>query len=203
MNSFKFYADAGLTTPVSAQTIAHFIDGSNDPQDFVFFYGSTVAGVKVGATSSPGVGQIAINIENATPQWAASAAKVVDDRVRTSAKNGFKYKAQSITGGGLTGTTEPTWPTTTGATVVDNQVTWICEGKIHESTEIKLALSNAGLSSAIAGAPLSIDTIIYGGSLNSIPVHVRLDDATAVIGSASELSIKTVSTHEIPVAESW
>lgn len=203
MNTFKFFADAGLTTPISAQTIAHFIDGSNDPQDFVFYYGSSTAGVKVGATSSPGVDQISISINNATAVWEANTAKVVNDRVRTVSKNGYKYRVQSFTSGGLTGASQPTWPTTIGATVVDNQVTWINDGKLHESTEIKLALSNGGLSSATAGAALAIGTVINSGSANAIAVHVRVDDATAVIGSASELSIKTVSTHEIPVGESW
>lgn len=203
MNTFKFYADAGLTTPLTARTINHFIDGSNDPQDFVFFYGSTTAGVKVGATSSPGVAQITISIENATPAWAAGSTKVVGDKVRTTAKNGYRYRVQSITGSGLTGASQPTWPTTIGATVVDNQVTWINDGKIHESTEIKLALSNAGLSAATAGAALAIGTVVTSGAANAIPVHVRIDDATAIVGSASELSIKTVNTHEIPVGSSW
>jgi hypothetical protein len=203
MNSFKFYADAGLTTVVSARTIAHFVTGANDPQDFVFYYGSTEASSKVGAESNPGVDQITVNITNATPVWSASAAKVVNDRVRTTAKNGYRYKVQSITGGGLTGASQPTWPTPIGATVVDNQVTWINEGKVHESTEIKLALSNAGLATAIAGASLALGTVINSGSANAIAVHMRIDDATAVVGSASELSINTVSTHEIPVGESW
>lgn len=203
MNSFKFYADAALTIAVSARTIAHFVTGANDPQDFVFYYGSTETGVKAGAESNPSVDQITIGITNATPVWTASAAKVVNDRVRTTAKNGYKYKVQSITSGGLTGASQPIWPTTIGSTVVDNQVTWICEGKIHESTEIKLALSNSGLASAIAGASLAIGTVINGGVANAVPVHLRIDDATAIVGTASELGIVTVSTHEIPVGESW
>lgn len=203
MNSFKFYADAALTTAVSARTIAHFVTGATDPQDFVFYYGSTETATKVGAESAPGVDQISVSITNATPVWTASTAKVVNDKVRTTAKNGYRYKVQSITGGGLTGASQPTWPTTIGATVVDNQVTWINDGKLHESTEIKLALSNAGLASATAGASLAIGTVINSGSANAVPVHLRIDDATAIVGTASELGIVTVSTHEIPVGETW
>lgn len=203
MNSFKFYADAALTTAVSARTIAHFVNGATDPQDFVFYYGSTETGTKVGAESSPGVDQISVSIANATPVWTAATAKVVNNTVRTTAKNGYRYKVQSITSGGLTGASEPTWPTLIGATVIDNQVTWINDGKIHESTEIKLALSNAGLASATAGAALAIGTVINSGSANAVAVHMRIDDATAIVGTASELGIATVITHEIPVGETW
>jgi hypothetical protein len=38
----------------------------------------------------------------------------------------FNSRLYSTTGGGTTGSTEPTWPTTPGATVVDGTVTWTC-----------------------------------------------------------------------------
>jgi phage tail sheath gpL-like len=41
--------------------------------------------------------------------------------------NGYYYQATAITTG-TTGSTEPTWPTTIGTTVVDSGVTWTCWG---------------------------------------------------------------------------
>lgn len=202
-NTFKFYSDAALTTEISVRSINHLIDGVGDPQDFVFYYGSQNAANKVGATSAPGVDEISISVNNATPLWTAATAKVVNDTARTTAKNGYRYKVQSIVGGGLTAGSQPAWPTTIGNTVVDNQVTWINDGKLHESTEIKLAATNGGLTAAVAGASLAIGTVVLGGSANAITVHVRLDDATAVIGAASELSILTNNTYEIPVGSDW
>jgi len=60
--------------------------------------------------------------------WAASTARVVGDKRAPKLANGFYYQVQSVVGDALTGTLEPTWPTIVGNTVVDNHVTWICQG---------------------------------------------------------------------------
>ena len=186
--SLKFYADAALTTPLTTETINHNVDGSGDPQDVVLYLGSTAA-TFFRNVNDPGVDDLVLTIGNVTAVWQASTAYVADALARTTAKNGYKYKVQSITGGGVSGASEPTWPTTIGNTVVDNQVTWVCLGKLHESTEIKLALSSGGLASAVAGASLVLGTELQGGSSNALPIYLRIDDATAVLGSVSELQL--------------
>lgn len=60
--------------------------------------------------------------------WAASTARVVGDKRAPKLANGFYYQVQSVVGDALTGSLEPTWPTIVGNTVVDNHVTWICQG---------------------------------------------------------------------------
>jgi len=56
--------------------------------------------------------------------WAASTAYSLNDlRVPTS-PNGFVYK---VTTEGTSGSVEPTWPTTIGATVLDGTVEWTCD----------------------------------------------------------------------------
>lgn len=60
-------------------------------------------------------------------QWAAATAYTTGRIVRPTTGNGFLYRS---TGAGSShATTEPTWPTTIGATVVDNGVTWTCVGR--------------------------------------------------------------------------
>lgn len=59
-------------------------------------------------------------------QWASETAYQVGDIVRPTTGNGFVYQAISA---GTSDTTEPTWPTTIGETVVDDGVTWACVGR--------------------------------------------------------------------------
>jgi hypothetical protein len=55
--------------------------------------------------------------------WAASTAYALGDYVVPTTSNGFYYECTTA---GTSGTTEPTWPTTAGATVTDGTVVWTC-----------------------------------------------------------------------------
>lgn len=67
------------------------------------------------------------------PVWGNSTNYGVGEVVKPSTPNGFIYEC---TVGGDRGTTEPTWPTQNGATVVDNQVTWTAyEAHSFDNTE--------------------------------------------------------------------
>jgi hypothetical protein len=57
--------------------------------------------------------------------WAPGETQAVGDLCVPAKLNGYLYRATSITTG-VTGTTQPTWPTTVGATVTDGGVTWTC-----------------------------------------------------------------------------
>ena len=57
--------------------------------------------------------------------WAPGETQAVNDLAVPSTLNGYLYRATSITTG-VAGATEPSWPTTVGATVVDGGVTWTC-----------------------------------------------------------------------------
>ena len=57
------------------------------------------------------------------PDWAASTAYSKGDFRAPTIDNGYWYE---VTVAGTSGTSEPTWPTTPGDTVVDGTVTWTC-----------------------------------------------------------------------------
>lgn len=62
--------------------------------------------------------------------WVTATAYAVGIFRRPTVKNGYRYEVTAIVGTGTTGGVEPVWPTTVGATVVDNaganQITWTC-----------------------------------------------------------------------------
>ena len=58
------------------------------------------------------------------PPWVATTSGFPAGEIRPSTANGLFFTFDSCTGTCSTGSTEPTWPTTIGATVLDNEVTW-------------------------------------------------------------------------------
>lgn len=62
------------------------------------------------------------------PPWSASATIQPNAVRRPSTPNGFIYRHDGLAPG-TTGATEPTWPTTIGATVSDGSVTWVNAGQ--------------------------------------------------------------------------
>jgi hypothetical protein len=57
--------------------------------------------------------------------WAAATNYALGDFRRPTTANGFRYEVTADAGSSHA-TTEPTWPTTVGATVVDSGITWTC-----------------------------------------------------------------------------
>ena len=69
--------------------------------------------------------------------WTADTVKALGDVVVPTAglENGFRYECTARAGDYKThATTEPTWPTTEGATVVDEQITWTCRLGNHQGS---------------------------------------------------------------------
>lgn len=59
------------------------------------------------------------NTAGKSPAWAAGQPKIVGDVVQPTTPNGWEYVATDVTGNAVTGTTEPAWPTSEGATVFE------------------------------------------------------------------------------------
>lgn len=86
--------------------------------------------------------------------WAPSETQAVGDLCVPTTLNGYLYRATSVTTG-FTGTTQPSWPTAVGATVVDGGVTWTC-----------------GVATAAAGT-VTMEGVLQQ-MLNDSPVSVSL-----------------------------
>lgn len=76
-----------------------------------------------------GVYAVQLRAKNVTPSnWAATTAYAVGAIVKPATANNFRYQVIAIAGTGTSGGAQPTFPTSLGATVVDNaganQITW-------------------------------------------------------------------------------
>lgn len=189
--SFKFYTDDGLVTPYSGTTnVSHNTDLSDNPQDFVLYFGSNEADRVLEAASNPGVDDIEITPTDILPEWAAATAYVLGDHVEPTVDNTYTYDC--TTAGTSHASVEPTWPTTIGVTVADGTVVWTCVAKNHPTTEIKLATTSGGLAAATGGAALSLGTSIDSGVANAVEVHFRITNTVTTASSTinnAELSI--------------
>jgi hypothetical protein len=65
--------------------------------------------------------------------WVATTETALGKYIKPTVGNTYYYKATARTGTFLTGSTQPTWPTGIGETVVDGEVTWTNVGLIVKS----------------------------------------------------------------------
>lgn len=181
LEKFKLWDDASMTDEhLSASEKLQF---NTDGTDTIWF-GATVSGWECDATDA---GDIDITPTNSVAAWVASTAYALNDEVRTTAKLGYYFKCTTA---GTSGGTEPSWATaaTKDDTIVDGTVTWTNIGKIHETTEIKLALTEAGLTTATAGDPVSITAPMTSGTAQAI--WIQWTDATGGGVAATNLSLQ-------------
>ncbi len=183
--TFKLYTNSGLTVAFTgSESLLHYTNQSDNPQDFQFWYGSTVSGRVLRAVSNPGVDQIVLTPTDTLPIWHIARAYTLGQSVSPITPNGYRYEV--TTAGTSHATTEPTWPTTPiGATVVDNGVTWTLRSASHPITEMKLALTSGGLSSATGGAALNLGTSITGGVAGAVQVNMRITNSVITVSNNS------------------
>lgn len=180
--SFKLYEDSSLTTEWGGvENLTHQSDFSDNPQDFQLWLGSLISGRILQTTVNPGTDQITFTPTFVLGEWQASTAQSVGDRVEPTTPNNYIYEVETA---GTTSGTEPTWPTGgIGSTVTDGTVTWKLVAQKHATTEIKLALTAAGLDAATAGAALNLGTTINGGVANAVEINVRVTNAVSAVSN--------------------
>lgn len=69
-------------------------------------------------------------------------------------------------------------------------------GSGEPATAVKMAATQAGLAAAVAGAVFSVGTQVLSGSANAKPVWIQVIDATAAVGTYTDLSLQTVACVE-------
>lgn len=179
------YTDASLDTEATYidDAVGNPLKSSDLPHWEAQYIGDLTYAIKDG--TDPGVANVTLKVSHLVPEWTASMAVTTGDEVRSTSHNGFVYKA--LNDGNETGT-EPTWPTTIGATVLGGgspQVTWQCERRTVEPESVKLALTSGGLAAATGGADLDLGVVsIPAGAINAIEYWIEVDNVAALTTGA-------------------
>lgn len=69
-------------------------------------------------------------------------------------------------------------------------------GTGHEAAEVKLALSQAGLTAATGGVALNLGTSILSGSANALEIWIGIEATYLTVGVSTELSLTTNALRE-------
>jgi hypothetical protein len=155
---------------------------SDNPQDFQLYFGSNSAtATKLQASSNPGVDNITLTPTDIEAVWTANVTPSLNSLIEPTVSNGFVYKCTTSV---LTApSTQPTWPTSIGSTVADNAAVWTCYALKHPTTEIKLATTSGGLSSATGGAALSLGNTILNGTGNAVTFWIRFTNTVTTVNN--------------------
>lgn len=119
-------------------------------------------------------------------EWTATQAKSLGDAVRPTTRNGFVY--ENTSGSGTTSGSEPTWPTTPGNTVVDNDITWTCR--------VNYALANVAVDSGdftIANGDVSGRKVTVAQQTD-IPIHTTGDADHVALVNDTEKDVPLITT---------
>lgn len=199
--TFGIFTNSACTNAYTGLGLAHKTDLSDNPQDTQLWLGSVNALNQLQAASDLGVDQITITPTDILPVWEADTAYIVGDRVQPTVSDGFVYKCTTA---GTSDSSEPSWNVGgIGSTTVDNTAVWTKVSAKHPTTEIKLALTQIGLDSAVAGDPLDLGATIPGGDDNAVTFWVRIDNTVTNIANDTsheelDIFINEVDENLIP-----
>jgi len=167
-------SDTTLTVPCKT-------DLSDGSHDYVYYFGSTTPNVQLQATSSPGVDNITLTPTYIEPIWQASTVYTLGQSVIPTSPNGYRYE---ITTAGTSSTTQPTWGIILNGTTSDGTAVWTLVAEDSPITEIRLATTLAGLSTATPGASLSLGNTILSGVSEAFELHVRVTNTITVVSNS-------------------
>lgn len=118
----KYTDSDGAESTLSTED--YIVDTDSDPGRVILAYGESWPTVTL-YPSNPIEIQFVCGFYHGD-EWSESNTYAENDIVLPTAPNGLAYQSG---GAGDSDAAEPTWPTTIGGTVVDNEVTWTCIGE--------------------------------------------------------------------------
>ncbi|RKW27110.1 MAG: hypothetical protein D8B42_09245 [Kingella sp. (in: b-proteobacteria)] len=195
---FKLWQNETMTTEYGRQGAnSRFqtlnFDAAGGSIDLVMYFGSPNPAHTLRTAKNSGIDNITLSVTDALADRANNTAYTVGAIVEPAGGNGYLY--QCTTAG--TTATPPRFLTTVGATIADGTAVWTCLGKRHAPSEIKLALSKAGLDSATAGGALSLGAELKGGA--AVAIYVRITSAVNDLYNAGQTPQLAISINECAI----
>ena len=157
MAHFGLWQDETMQTPATVIAFSRDLGQPNSAKQGRLWFGAKEAYLALQTVNNSGVDSVTLTPAVALPTIARQTAYSVGAEL---VLNGYQYK---VTTGGTTAATAPTYSTTLGDTVTDGTAVLQCVSQAHSPNELKLSLTNSGLSQAVAGAALQLGTLIQGG----------------------------------------
>lgn len=193
---FKLWQNEAMTTEYGSQGAnSRFqtlnFDAAGGSIDLVMYFGSPNPAHTLRTAKNSGIDNITLSVTDALADRAASTAYAVGAIVEPAGGNGYLYQCSKA---GTTATA-PNFLTTVGATIADGTAVWTCLGKRHTISEVKLALSQAGLDSA--GSTLSLGAELKGGA--AVAIHARITSAVRDLYNAGQTPQLAISINECAV----
>lgn len=202
-DSFLVATNTSLTAEFSGiYSLIHETDFSDNSQKKTLYLGSLLESRQLQASSLPGTDNIIISVIDTLPEWEAATAYSAGDCVQPTTPNDKRYRCTAD--GTSHASVEPTWPTSgIGSTVTDATTTWELQSAKHLTTEIKLALTEVGLDTAVAGDPLILASTITGGTSNKVTFWIQITNAVDTVTNTGTipdicLSINGIIETEVP-----
>lgn len=170
MNYFRCWTDEEMTQPLTELFFSTFLEQSTERTGF-FYFGCKEKWLELKTEQNQGIDNIEIFPFFNLPTIAKNTRFEIGD-CNDHLYNGYIYR---LTTAGLSPSSLPTFSTTIGTTVTCGTAKFLCVSKAHTTAEVKLALSEEDLTTAVAGAPLSLGNTIDGGI--GVPIFYAISDS--------------------------
>ncbi len=193
---FKLWQNEAMTTEYGSQGAnSRFqtlnFDAAGGSIDLVMYFGSPNPAHTLRTAKNSGIDNITLSVTDALADRADRTAYAVGAIVEPAGGNGYLYQCSKA---GTTATA-PNFLTTVGATIADGTAVWTCLGKRHTISEVKLALSQAGLDSA--GSTLSLGAELKGGA--AVAIYARITSAVRDLYNAGQTPQLAIIINECAV----
>lgn len=180
MAHFGIWQDETMQTPLSTVQLSRDLTDANTPKKGRFWFGAKETYLMLQTAVNAGVNNVTLSPTFALATIQRSTEYTLGN-CNDYALNGFIYRLITA---GTTAATAPTYSTNLGDTITDGGATFQCVSKAHSVNEIKLSLTESGLSTATAGAALILGNTINGGGAMEIWYQIT-DSVNNVFNTAN------------------